>query len=303
MLAAGDHKNRVWLKNLQTGKVVKFKGKKHISKIKSVEFSPDNKTLAAVGIDKIARVWDVVTGKEVVTLEGNGKSGIWTKPQVVTSLAFAPDGKTVATGSSQGKVTLWNSKTWHEIMTIKAHKSIVSSIAFSPDGNLLATNGLLDSNVKIWSLSTGKELATVSIQEYLNDYISVTFSPDGSMLAIASERHVELWEIVRGKPKVEPESLNPLGNLLAVFILPYFDMSMPVETIVSFSPDGRLIAASNGGAAIWDISTSQRLWRLVPYGHPVHRVWKDAVYDLAFSPDGKTFAAAFCDSLCLFDVP
>ncbi len=303
MLAAGDHRSRVWLKDLQTGKVVKFKGKKHLSKIKSVEFSSDNKTLAVGGIDKIARVWDVVTGKEVVTFEGHGKSGIWTgKPQLVTSLAFAPNGKAVATGGRQGKVIIWNPKTGHEIMIIQAHKSIVSSIAFSPDGNLLATTGWLDSNVKLWSLPTGNELATVSLQDYLNDYISVTFSPNGSMFAIASAKHVKLWKIVRNKSKVEPESLNPLGDLLAVFILPYFDTIMPLETSVAFSPDGRMIAASNGGAAIWDISTSQRLWRLVPY-EQTHIGWKDAVYDLAFSPDGKTFAAAFCDSLCLFNVP
>jgi len=55
-----------------------------------VAISPDGKTLASGSKDKTVKLWDVATGKEVVTLKGH------TDP--VLSVAFGPDGKTLASG-------------------------------------------------------------------------------------------------------------------------------------------------------------------------------------------------------------
>jgi WD40 repeat protein len=154
--------------------------------------------------------------------------------------------------------------------------------------------------VTLWDLSTGNELANERFQNFHTRNSSVTFSPDGSLLAIATNRHVELWNITTKRPIGESGSWNPIGELSAAFILPYFmDVNnFNVETSVAFSHDGQMIAACYGGAAIWDLNTSQRLWRSVPLNER-----EDVVYDLAFNPDGKTFAVAFEDCVRLYDVP
>ena len=73
-----------------------FKG--HTETIRSVAFSPDDKTLLSGSGDRTARLWDVVTGQEVLTLKEHKFP--------VHLVAFAPDGKRLAT-ASHNEVKLW----------------------------------------------------------------------------------------------------------------------------------------------------------------------------------------------------
>jgi WD40 repeat protein len=76
--------------------VVAFKG--HSEAVRSVAFSPDDKTLLSGSADRTARLWDVVTGQELLALKGHKFP--------VHLVAFAPDGKRLAT-ASHNKVKLW----------------------------------------------------------------------------------------------------------------------------------------------------------------------------------------------------
>jgi tetratricopeptide (TPR) repeat protein len=97
MLAAGDDEGTLRLWNVETGQLkVSFKG--HTLAIRSVAFSPDDKTLLSGSADRTARLWDVVTGQELLVLKGHKSP--------VMLVAFAPDGKRVATASG-AEVKLW----------------------------------------------------------------------------------------------------------------------------------------------------------------------------------------------------
>src|SRR5678816_35988 len=76
--------------------------KGHTLSIKSLAFSPDDKTLLSGSVDRTARLWDVVTGQEVLTLKDHKFA--------VNLVAFAPDGKRLAT-ASQNEVKLWPAAT------------------------------------------------------------------------------------------------------------------------------------------------------------------------------------------------
>jgi eukaryotic-like serine/threonine-protein kinase len=55
-------------------------------------FSPDQKTLASAGDDRMVKLWDVDTGEELITLEKYGS--------VVDDPRFSPDGRTLVTTGS-----------------------------------------------------------------------------------------------------------------------------------------------------------------------------------------------------------
>jgi WD40 repeat protein len=85
----------VW--DLETGKATQpVKGLK--ASVGRVVFNPDGKRLATAGSDKVVRVWDVESGKELAVLPS---------PDRVTVVAFGPDDKSLAAGSVDGSVRIW----------------------------------------------------------------------------------------------------------------------------------------------------------------------------------------------------
>ena len=85
---------RVW--DLKTGETTQpVKGLK--ASVGRVVFSPDGKRLATAGADKVVRVFDAATGKELAALPC---------PDRVGAVAFSPDGQSLA-GSGDGSVRIW----------------------------------------------------------------------------------------------------------------------------------------------------------------------------------------------------
>ena len=271
----------------------------------SVAFSPDGSTLAAGGMDGIAKLWDLTTGKELLSFKGHGTPSCWVT-QAVFSIAFAPDGKALATGDKHGAVKLWDAATGRELITLKEHSSIVVSVAFSPDGKMLATASR-DDSVKLWDLETGRELVSLSRSEGSIGAPSITFSPNGRLLAINRRVYVEMWRITPRNERTPPDKTGiksppwkPLRDLATVFILPAFTDGKWPDLAVAFTADGRKLIAGAGAAVMWDVATSRERWRFVPSGTLYEN---NAVSYLAFSPDGRTLATAGNDGVALWRVP
>ena len=93
--------------------------------------SPDGRRLASAGQDQTIKVWDLVTGRSVRTLEGHTN---W-----IFGLAFSPDGKQLASASHDETVRVWNVADGREIQTLRGHGTLVLSVAFSPDGKRIAS--------------------------------------------------------------------------------------------------------------------------------------------------------------------
>jgi len=72
--------------------------KGHSGQVVSVAFSPDGKRLASGG--KTIKIWDTVTGKELLTLKGHSDG--------VRSVVFSLDGKRLASGSDDTTIKIWD---------------------------------------------------------------------------------------------------------------------------------------------------------------------------------------------------
>ncbi|HVC97893.1 MAG TPA: serine/threonine-protein kinase [Pirellulales bacterium] len=148
----------------------------------SVAFSLDGKRLAAGGRDDKIKVWNTVTGEELLTVQNADQ---------VLCVAFSPDGTRLASVCPTG-VDVRDATTGKMVLMLNGLIGI-SGVAYSPDGKRLATAGW-DKLVKLWDATTGQELR--ALKGHGNAVGGVAFSPDGKRLASSSkDRTVRIWDV------------------------------------------------------------------------------------------------------------
>ncbi|OKH49391.1 nSTAND1 domain-containing NTPase [Scytonema sp. HK-05] len=240
----------------------------HSSQVMSIAFSRDGKTIASGSYDNTIKLWDVVTGKQIITL--NGHSG------QVNSVEFSRDGKTLASGSYDNTIKLWDVVTGKKLKTLNGHSGAVTSVAFSPDGKTIAS-GSSDNTIKLWDVALGKQFKTLN--GHTNHILSVVFSPDGKTIASgSSDNTIKLWDVALGK---QFKTLNGHTNHILSVV---------------FSPDGKTLASGSADRTIklWNVALGKQFKTL--NGHT------SAVFSVAFSPDGKTLASDNNKTIKLWDV-
>jgi serine/threonine protein kinase len=179
----------------------------HAAPVYSLSLSQDGRTLASGSADQTVKIWDMVTGKLLRTLEGH-TAPVW-------SVVLSHDGKTLISGSQDRTINIWDVETGQIRHRLSEHTDTVYSVALSPDQETIVS-GSKDFTVKIWSAETGELIRSLTQPEGHRDVVrAVAISPDGTQVASASwEKDVKLWNLQTGK--LSRTLLGHTGKVVAV---------------------------------------------------------------------------------------
>lgn len=284
-----------------------IKASEELKKATSAAFSPDAKRLAIASDRGLISLLDVQTQ---AVLE---ESKVATNRTI--AIAFAPDGDTIATSEFGGGVTLyrardlttlrhwiaetaqasvigfnldqseligggndavltfWDANTGKLRASMRGHKSYISSLTQLPDQEAFATAGR-DGVIKLWN-ATSKRLNS-TLRSHTSGITALAYDPNRRLLASASgDGEVILWST--GTPSDANRWIHG-----------------PVVMGTNISPDGNLAVSvcSNGTIRVWNTvdgtihhadSLGAKLW------------------DVDFSPDGRTVAVATTEGVIFLD--
>ncbi|MCP2015922.1 hypothetical protein L1280_003105 [Deinococcus sp. HSC-46F16] len=191
LLASGsrDRTARVW--RLSDGTTVQtFSWNDRYAQ--AVAFSPDAARVAVAYGGGVTKLYEVQTGKELVSAEGPDSE--------IVALSFSPDGQGLATAFAEGIVHVYDTTSGTSRKTLQ-HGGLLTDVTFSPDGRYLATASE-DRTARVWNTETWGEEHSF---EWNRRYVyAVAFHPTLPVLATAfADGVVKLWHLPTGEELLE----------------------------------------------------------------------------------------------------
>jgi WD40 repeat protein len=292
----------------------------HVNGITALVASPDGRWLMSSSYDRTVRFWDMeapAKKTDIAQLDDpektkKAKAGgqkvdeatpakvevheavrVLTFKEWVRTMSLSADGKRLLTGDDTGQAMLWEVPEAKEVRKIEA-KGWLIAVALSPDAQLAYTcefapvYGPFPNAMKLWDLNTGQMKLDLS-KEFKGPNNSVlwmgaaAFSGDGKVLALG--RAIRNF----ADPKDGTALLVDANTGKKIRDLNGYH-EYAVNQLV-FHPAGQHLASCGR-------DTLAKLWRLEDgklakdLGQSRGGQFKDWLYALSFSPDGKWLAGA-----------
>lgn len=241
-------------------------GSGHRGYVHWATFSRDGQRLFTAGEDNLAIIWDVASGRQLLTL--NGHVG------PVVSLEESPNGRTLLTASADSTARIFDGKSGRMLLSLAGHSDHLTGAVYSPDGASLATVSR-DGSTRLWSQDARPHKRIEAHRDFAR---SAVFSPDPEqreILSASADGTVRIWDRQTGKLRHELVGHEQWVNS------------------AMYSPDGSQVvtAGMDCTARVWDVAAEKQLAEL--RSAPGCRDW---VRYAEFSPDGQSIVMASGDS-------
>ncbi|HKS09249.1 MAG TPA: caspase family protein [Pyrinomonadaceae bacterium] len=247
----------------------------------SIAFSRDGRLIAASAADNSVKVWDVNSGREMLTL--TGPQGTISAGFGVYFIGFASDNRLVTVSDA---ARVWDLNTGRELRTLELSSpaptgysgSGDAGITISPDGTqFVMLDDDSEAHVRVIEIASGREVRRVKLSDKRVDTINFAFTPDGRVIAAGViDKRLKLWDVSTGKEQNLGQTTKDYAQ-------------------VKFSRDGRLLALSeNYVVKIWDVASGRELTQLKVPNSGAFVTQADAFF--AFSEDGKRIATGGFDT-------
>ncbi|MCX6852427.1 MAG: WD40 repeat domain-containing protein, partial [Verrucomicrobia bacterium] len=169
--------------DVATGKATQTWKEKHADTVLCLDYSPDGKRLASGGADKIARVTDIATGKQLNLFEGHTHH--------VMGVAFRSDGRVLATAGAEGTVVTWDIIIGERKRKIEGWTKEVTSLQFIGATNQIVTSAG-DNRIRIVTDDGTEVRAMANLPDYMQAAVS---APNGSAIIGGGEDSIlRVWD-------------------------------------------------------------------------------------------------------------
>ncbi|MBI5295033.1 MAG: WD40 repeat domain-containing protein [Chloroflexi bacterium] len=180
--------------------------------VQSVIFSPDGQYVAMGNTDRVVRVWDMQTQREVVSIDSCESGAPLLSSE--NSIAFSPDSRYLAWGNGI-EVCVWDIVVEQEVLIMQHDHTLysiqqgqysvedawtssigtVNSVTYSADGRYILSASD-DNTARIWDAVTGQEISRIvhDVDRYTGSVRFAIFSTDGKyVISSDSLGQLNLW--------------------------------------------------------------------------------------------------------------
>jgi WD40 repeat protein len=269
--------------------------------VDQISISPDSKYIAAVGGERIFKIFDLASGALI-------KSG--TSVYQYKKCIFSPDGSKLALALSDYSVEILSAPSWGLINSLSGESYWVDGMAFSADGTKIA---LFDQNskIRIVNLNDNSKKYTSEVQGGIqsivgfkksdklaitsnNGFIELFNFNDASLIKQLGDRRV--YTSIAISPDESRLITSDADYNIYVYDLDKYKqvytarLNLDHITSMSWNPDASSIAISDSKGAILMISGET---------YDSLNIFKGdgfAINDIEWSPDGKYLASACNDN-------
>jgi WD40 repeat protein len=264
---------------LATGAAIKT-WEAHADAIQSLKITADGAQLITASSDKLVKIWDRVSGKELGALEGHNGP--------VMAVALSPDGSKLATAGADKEIKVWDFKTHHFSASLTTSPAAITDLLWLDNKKIISSS---DDGVVRQSSEESKGRAERSFSGATDITYCIAISPDGkSIYAGSHDGNIYDWNVASGKlesPLIPSATTQPTTQSVAT-----------AERKLSFVNDIMPIlsrAGCNAGACHAK-AAGQNGFKLSVFAYDPKSDFRMIVKD---SRDRRIFAAAPDDSLFL----
>jgi WD40 repeat protein len=254
--------------------------KGHTSRVNSVAFRPDGKTLVSCGDDKTIRIWDVEKGTELQIVNPPDPRG---GGAIISQAVFSPNGRLIASVNREGQLHVWKPDVppsgQKVLLGIVAHSGGAYQVVFSQDMKAIFTCGG-DKSARQYGGTDpeGRSVAGTGVKQKSfevaggGNVYCLALSPDGKTLVTGGDdKSIRVWDVNSAK------------------VVRTLQGHADEITSLAFSNDGTQLASGSKDQSIriWNLSSSDE--------HRDFAGHTGFVWSAVFSNDGKLFASGGAD--------